>query len=356
MTKERRGIPALPTLRTLEERTSWMSGNNRMDRSAMVAVKAARLARAVHPADRQSAKTLSGRECYAVVTVTGDWVERGWRGERPRSLLGDYRPQAWAMRPDGQRMGTRWSHDGRKGSRPLRALGQQRPGPDHGLPPNPNRGACAQKRPVGGDWSQRVSVEWWVQTSKRAGDRVGRGDRRIERDVMIRRAFFVCPGLYGCADAGTGPRRAAAAAEARAIARLPLEERTRRGLHALNPTYNRKRQLDVCDPAVRRRVEALYLPLAWEREWEDAAAAGAWLEAVGPVAASHPAAASVARLVERYGPLLRPRLMCRQCLGVRYGALMKSTLHPGRRSWFWVKPEPSEGWQGVLEAVEGRAK
>jgi hypothetical protein len=78
-----------------------------------------------------------------------------------------------------------------------------------------------------------------------------------------------------------------------------------------------------------QRVLKLYMVMCTQAEADDADRAQAWIESIPPaMVAKH--RAEIARLEERYGILFWPRsLMCRQCLGLRYGT------HPdrGRESW-----------------------
>ncbi len=79
----------------------------------------------------------------------------------------------------------------------------------------------------------------------------------------------------------------------------------------------------VC-PACDRTVTKLFMPLCTQAELTDALIADTWLKTWGDQIASRPDRKEAAQyrvaLLDRYGPLLPPRrLLCRNCLDLRYG-------------------------------------
>ena len=74
-------------------------------------------------------------------------------------------------------------------------------------------------------------------------------------------------------------------------------------------------------PNCKRRALKLFLPLCTQPELRDALTARLWLDANEKrIATSSTLRPQASTLIARYGPLFPPRrLLCRKCLGLRYG-------------------------------------
>ena len=143
-------VSSPPNLITLGCKPSWHNRAGRVDRSACLELRASELGRIVLPESWKVARTFkrkacAHREAIAPCQVTATLLLDLHSKRQPRPLEGDYRTQkSNAMKNDA-------------------AIGvQRRPGPDHGLPGNPNRGASRTKlMSIPTDWSQTITLERW---------------------------------------------------------------------------------------------------------------------------------------------------------------------------------------------------
>lgn len=74
-------------------------------------------------------------------------------------------------------------------------------------------------------------------------------------------------------------------------------------------------------PKCKQRALKLFLPLCTEQELHDALTAQLWLDANHKrIATSSTLRPQASQLLARYAPIFPPRrLVCRKCLGLRYG-------------------------------------
>jgi len=126
--------PPPPDLPTLHEPASWRNHRGAVDRSACFAVTAKQ---ALGVGNFWSSDTLDepgGRLSTDVIELEELDLAALRSGQRPRELRGDYRFKAYAMQPDGSRMGSRWERGKARGLRRLNGLRRDAPdGPDLGF-------------------------------------------------------------------------------------------------------------------------------------------------------------------------------------------------------------------------------
>ena len=228
-----------------------------------------------------------GRIASGICFLTADSLMYLWDHQLPRKLGGDWRtPRANAMRPTDYPEGKRYTN---RYSRARTSL----PYFDYGLDRNPNKGAARMKRlGIWSNWMQAIRIEKWVYSDK--------------QPPQYR---FVCPGSFCSAD-----REPPTDAPEGADWRLPpLSTRGRGLIRAGCPQL----------------VSKLFLVHASDAEFDDAMAAQMWIEHL-PERIRGRCNDDISRLIRRYGILFQPRmLVCRQCLGLKYGN------HPdqARDSW-----------------------
>lgn len=83
-------------------------------------------------------------------------------------------------------------------------------------------------------------------------------------------------------------------------------------------------------PACNAKVAKLFLPMCYEEEMYDAAAAQRWADlfADHPATRNKPMTPAEAAIITRYAPLFEPRRMtCRKCLHLRYGEARGRSWH-----------------------------
>jgi hypothetical protein len=276
--------PPIPHLRSLRSKPSWVNRAGRVDRSACFEVSASELWRRI-PAQRWSeARSSTGREARADFKVYA-WLLQWLHNHRqPRELVGDWRT--------------------RKSNAMKDSIIDPAPPPywrgdlNVNFAPNPNKGATRTKKlglwgagSIGfpdDEWSQVVRVERW--------DRKARG-------------------IKGSRDQG---------------ASIPPSHQ-----HFL-----------IC-PACNRKMVKLMMVLCSEQEIDDAEIAEGWVRMID----AHPVyrrlrmnnselGTRYSELVSRYGLLFRGRrLVCRNCLGVRYGEVRRER-RPQPEQFFRNPPAP----------------
>lgn len=101
--------------------------------------------------------------------------------------------------------------------------------------------------------------------------------------------------------------------------RIPHRNKDGSRTHIIQPC--RFQHFLLC-PNCRAKVVKLYMPMCYEQEKYDADIAQQWatLFATHPATRNKPMKAEEAAIISRYAPLFEPRrLLCRKCLGLRYG-------------------------------------
>ncbi len=241
-----------PNLATLELPPSWVNLAGRVDRAACLELRASEVrhdatfktARTCRKPGRRVAKARVCREAVGTITISVFDLLDIHNRRKPRLLSGDYRTaKANAMRYT----------PGKPPSHPDQRATQRRPGRDHGLTPNPNKGVSRNKM-LGLDelWTQTLTLERW----------------RLHERLAYH--FLICPGC--------------------------------------NEKYKK-----------------LFLPLCTEAELRDADVALTWPQCNEPrIRQNASLKAQASTLMDRYGLLFGPRrLLCRHCLGIRYGTGMR---------------------------------
>ena len=246
--------PKPPNLATMNQPPSWTNRAVHTDRSACIELRASDIwPLTTLKIIRTTAKK---REAAGSFTVTTEFLNDLHDQRQPRALVGDYRTaKSNAMK--------------RNPGLPKRHAAQgppmHKPGPDHGLTPNPNRGSSRSKilaLPANpDDWSQPVRIERW----------------RLH--AQLAQHFLICP-------------------------------------------------------ACKKKFLKLFLVMATPTELQDALLAHLWLKTHTPqllvnataptptrTRPHHPTLTPIAQsLIQRYHVLFPPRrLVCRHCLGLRYG-------------------------------------
>ncbi len=114
----------------------------------------------------------------------------------------------------------------------------------------------------------------------------------------------------------------------------------------------------IC-PCCQRKHLKLFMPLATQKEVEDARLAEGWVrmldarQTAGRIALDREHLVLRARMIERYGPLFRTggrELRCRACLGVRYGEV-KWIRHAAREAQLRAEREHSRACEQAQRAA-----
>ncbi len=285
-----------PPLRTRHAQPSWVNRAGRIDRSACVELWAsdiwpfARFATIAHPCHHgaRNPDLVHGyREAESKINLSARFLARRQANRRPRHLQGDLRTtKSNAMRPsflpplppgegrgEGLLLPPLPLGEGRGEGLQRKHIRIHRPTPA----PNPNKGAPQTKfLGLWEHWSQAIRIERW-----RLHDRLAQH-------------FLMCPNspsLLSPSPLGRGVRGEGSSTSC---------------LH---------------------KVRKLFMPLCTHDEARDADLAEAWIDRLdarcritrAPLPASLMAHRS--SLFDRYGLLFTTgrRLVCRKCLGLRYG-------------------------------------
>lgn len=325
----------LGSLPTVFEPAAWWNNRGRVDRSACFDLSA-KEAMGLGRAPAVAAENGIGRLTTRVFELGPEDLRAIDRQRPPRSVRGDYRWKAPAMQPEAIGRKSRWDREAKRGRRALKRL--RTPyldGPDHLCVGNPNKGASATKvmgLPPG--WHQAMRVETWEMGF------VPPGDPRLpvsiaDKGLVARRHFLICPGVERLMKGTVAPAKVGGRWDDPAKP-PPLSTRPR-GSNA-----PRGRRIHACV----ERAQKLYLPLCTEQELKDAGAVQRWLlqlnrmRDAGLVEARQ--SELEAALIGRYGPLFQPRVMlCKECLGMRYGVVHRSQL-PAASAWRFPKGRAPE--------------
>ncbi|MEX2213966.1 MAG: hypothetical protein WD768_07550 [Phycisphaeraceae bacterium] len=332
-------------LETLDQPATWLnSGGKHIDRSACVEVRVAWVRKAAgciltemrstwRKAKRCGVRELPfekrvhsgiGRRATGVYTLrTSDLA--GWMREMmPRRLAGDrrtaramaMRPSLFKLQPEGTRHPTATSTEW-KGFRCRRTSKRPLLEPDQGLSANPNRGASREKvLGLEERWTQPVRIERWVYEGRKLPAYYlicPGGTPSMRADVIRRHGFDPGPACgHGPTELEPGKMKGGGYDP-----RLP-------GLSTIGRGHKKK--------GCPQRVLFLYMPLCTKAEARDARTAQFWIESLPAVLkAKH--AAFIKRLSERYGLFFSPRvLLCRACLGLRYGTDPETALRSYHRN------------------------
>lgn len=372
------GLAEVVALKTLRQRASWLNERGRVDRSACLEVRVSEVWRLVEdwvgpgaPMDKWERKELAyrgllenplraamckrveaeaetgdalsrerwaGRVAHGVAVVWGALLERLMGRHLPRNLAGDWRTsrapvmRRGAWRPgDGQRgkvvRGEALSRKrreaearrvsgnalpvhversevdpwkvvkvpkGRKGFCTRTMNDRPMPEADWGLDGNPNRGASREKvAGLGAWWWQPVRVERW----------------KLKGQLTVLN-YLVCPGVGWAERRGAKPQ---AAGERVYVSEETIRRDAR--LARLSTARVGKAKAQAC----RQQVLFLYLPLCTPAEHADAMTAQRWIAGLDE-RGRRMHRMMVEALEARYGLLFEPRcLLCRRCLGLRYG-------------------------------------
>ena len=317
----------LPPLATLELKPTWVNRSGRVDRTACVEIRAGELwPHATFREVKRHRKSgeASYLEAVSTITLAARFLHKLHVDRNPLTLQGDWRTsKANALKSPGRGHSPVDLKTGRPEGQSAKPAGLQasKPAPprggtderypfdvaaqrrayekydgvfvrDHPLPAgNPNRGApfTGSGKQIGlrADWTQEISIERWRLHEKLA------------------KHFLVCP--------GTGLP-------------LPLGEGEGEGQSEFTCSSNRFR--GCC-----RKAAKLFTPVCSIQESNDSELAEGWVKMVDAryTAACRPMPPTVIemrhRLLERYGLLFRGRrLVCRGCLGVRYGEVKSRKL------------------------------
>ncbi len=309
-----------PVLPTLEGLPSWVNAYGNVDRSACVGVWVSELRRlhgcvrgSVRPdpetgrrirvrplPTEEGARNGLGRLTTARVVLTKAMLEELLARRPERLYPGDYRTlrspamrgALWQAPPAGARQPSSPGVRGWKGFRWRVGRGGVLRRPEEGLEPNPNAGPGRGKGlGVGPPWQVGIRLERWQMGGLRSA------------------YYMICPaGGAGLQDPGDGQyaRLSSAPRGAAPWGRCP------------------------------QRVLSLLMVLCTPQEAVDAALAQAWIGRLpaepGPRTRQrwNEVVAVVNRLCARYGMLFAPRrLVCRQCLGVRYADLPEAARRAG---------------------------
>lgn len=289
--------PPVHALSLLNRTPSWVNRAGRVDRCACLEVRASELWPLIPSHNWNAVRTATDLLAHAPFTVTTRLLQHLHDQRLPRRFTGDLRtPKSNAMKSsrDPQR---RRRLNRKKGEQPWTAL----PDVSDALYCNPNHGAARSKIIALPDctWRQDVRIERWRRGKKRSAV--------SDQQVVIRGEHSAVSGQHTLVK--DPPWRA------------PSH-------HSAPPTHW---HYLIC-PACQNRVFKLMWVLAFPQELIEAAFAEQWIQQIDArLAASrqtlpHTLAAIRAQLIDRYG-LLFPdsrRLICRTCLGVRYGEVRKS--------------------------------
>ena len=83
----------------LSRRASWVNRAGNIDRSACMELRASELWRSIDPAKFKSARTTSGRQARASITINTAFIFKLHQSRFPRTLIGDQRtPKSNAMK------------------------------------------------------------------------------------------------------------------------------------------------------------------------------------------------------------------------------------------------------------------
>ena len=167
---------------------------------------------------------------------------------------------------------------------------------DRGLPGNPNKGATRSKRiGIPFDWTQPLRIEKWIYPRR------------------IRPAYFlICPGQFHHGTRGKEKDEftSFSASSASSVVNRPPPLSSR-------PPGREHPSTKQCP----QRVLKLMMVQATEAEIRDADLAELWIDSLpGRLHHREPFREHIARLIDRYGPIMQPRvLLCPRCLGAKYG-------------------------------------
>ena len=322
--------PPLLPLATFELQPTWVNRSGRVDRTACVEIRASELW--PHAAfrevkrHRKSGET-SYLEAIATIILAARFLHKLHVDRNPLTLQGDWRTsKANVMKRKA--LGTRHLALGGKGTRPktqdsrpfhderypFDVEGQRRAYErydgafvrDHPLPAgNPNRGTpfTGGGKQIGlhCDWTQEIVIQRW---------------RLHER---LAKHYLVCPtGQTGSRDWGLGNG---------CDLHLPMGEGRGEG-RGMGSSANPQSLLTTASPcrSCCGKTLKLFMPVCSIQESNDSELAEGWVRLVDArhAALGRPMPREVIelrhRLLQRYGLLFRGRrLVCRKCLGVRYG-------------------------------------
>jgi hypothetical protein len=190
--------------------------------------------------------------------------------------------------------------------------------------PNPNRAVvgegfgAAEARAWGGGEKRLGLGEWWAQGVRLEQWRAPAGA------VAPWRYYAVCVGVCAAVEV---PKAGAAAGADPPPERVGFGGVGFGGAEWVGPAGLSRRGWGPAGPLrlggpCRERATHLMMVLATEAELRDAAVAQAWLRGMPrSVRVRDGVRPGVERVIERYGMLFTPRvLVCRACLGLRYGA------------------------------------
>ncbi|GEM_PF-5053554 len=308
-------LPAVPNLRTLHQRPSWVCWSGRIDRSACAEVRVGEVWRRIE-AMTPVRSFKGGCEARGTIVMNARWLWRLHESRKPREIEGDYRWKSHAMQPVRG-----WDRD-KRWERSLKDLAEPEMGPERStmLIANPNRGACVEKMlglPLH-EWRQELVVERWC---------IGKVDDRAyvlpnlraKWDRRIRRHYLVCPGR------GLGYHS------------VPV---WRPDARRVTPTERQKWWWAVGREAwgepCTGKCYKLFLPLCTRAELDDSLIALGWLKMMEELRRARRLSAAVTLdeqvVAARYAPLFGPRrLVCGKCLGLHYGKV-KGLMERWRKS------------------------
>lgn len=299
-------LPAVPNLRTLHQRPSWVSWSGRIDRSACAEVRVGEV-RAQMEALEPVRSLSSDCEARGRVVMHARWLWMLHQKRKPREIQGDYRWKSHAMQPVRG-----WDRD-KRWKRSLKDLAGPDMGPERSkiLLANPNRGACQEKMlGLAADWEQELTVEHWF-VAKVSDEAYVLPNLREKWDRRIRRYFLMCPG------------------KALGYRSVPV---WRPDARRVTPTERQKWWWAIGREAwgepCTGKCYKLFLPLCTPQELDDSMIALEWLKMVDQLRRAGRLSAAATEdeqvVAARYGPLLPPRrLVCGKCLGLHYGKAKK---------------------------------
>jgi hypothetical protein len=300
------GEISVPPLKTLALSPSWLNRAANVDRSACIEIHAREVARLIFRQSWRKSKSSSAKLASATVIVTpahlSDWLSR----RLPRKLIGDQRtPKSNAMKhPCDPQPGAGGRRHLKPGDTPWRAARDYRGTTFI----NPNKGAAATKRIFHDLCTPRIDLS-----------------RRV-----------------------SSPNRESNWSQTFTLERWRLKSKsTRRRADASNPPDPVHTFL-LC-PRCRTKRRMLLLPVAHERELNDAHLAQCWLRCID----AHPRWRRLAlnnaalrlqieSITNRYAVLFAPRqFCCIDCLGARYGEVKRS--RRPRRPVITMPPPTADG-------------
>ncbi|MCH8164765.1 MAG: hypothetical protein IH889_04080 [Planctomycetes bacterium] len=302
-------FPPSPPLGTLNQRPSWVNLTGRVDRSACLELRASEVWPHVRftapPREAASGRRMvpvpaAFKEASGTLQISAHFLYRLHTGRLPRRLRGDMRTtKSNVMRRHlHSAPGPAAGGEGSLPSPPGRGVGGEGserkhlrihdPGPAF----NPNKGATfrwgGKMLGLWADWSQTIRVERW---------------RLHER---LAQHFLICP---GCVD------------------------RAREQSRGVSPRSASARGGSV-------KVMKLFMPLCTAQEAADADLAEGWINLLdgrcrtAGIPLSPSLMAQRALLITHYGLLFTDgrRLLCRNCLRMRYGSCWALRKGPNKRS------------------------